>query len=279
MSRPRALVVTAKTDGAQDIGLAAYSYAHAFHAFRPLLERYAPLVVIDRGESRLDAALDAARREERTPLHLSFLPLERVYPSSLAPTVAFPYWEFPDIPSRDFDDNPRNNWRRICGALAGGARRQREVGVGDGRRHDVDRCRHAGAAEGVGGEFAGADQAGERAADAAPVVARVVVEVAAGNVGKLPVGKRHRWRQRARVHALEREEAQMQRCASLAPSRVDGGVEPTLTAIDDDQRRVAFEQRPEGVEGVRVRVGREPDVLRPVGLRRHHQRPWARGRL
>ena len=118
-ARPRALVVTAKADGAQDIGLAAYSYAHAFHAFRPLLERYAPLVVIDRGESRLDGAIDAARREGRAPLHLSFLPLERVYPSSLAPTVAFPYWEFPDIPSRDFDDNPRNNWRRICGALAG----------------------------------------------------------------------------------------------------------------------------------------------------------------
>jgi glycosyltransferase involved in cell wall biosynthesis len=35
------------------------------------------------------------------------------YLSSRAPNVLFPSWEFPDIPSTDLDDNPRNNWARI----------------------------------------------------------------------------------------------------------------------------------------------------------------------
>lgn len=118
---PVALVVTAAAAPADlpaRLGLPAYSYAHVYRAFRPLLERYGSLIEIDRGESRLDAALQAARQRGQRPLHLSFLPLQLVYPSALAPTVAFPFWEFPDIPATDFDDNPRNNWRRVSGALA-----------------------------------------------------------------------------------------------------------------------------------------------------------------
>jgi glycosyltransferase involved in cell wall biosynthesis len=118
---PVALVVTAEAtpaDLADRLGLPAYSYTHAYRAFRPLLERVGTVIEVERGESRLDAALHAARQRGLQPLHVSFLPLQLVYPSSLAPTVAFPFWEFPDIPNSDFDDNPRNNWLRVSAALA-----------------------------------------------------------------------------------------------------------------------------------------------------------------
>lgn len=118
---PVALVVTAEAapaDLAERLGLPAYSYAHVYRAFRPLLERVGTVIDVERGESRLDAALHAARQRGLQPLHVSFLPLQLVYPSSLAPTVAFPFWEFPDIPANDFGDNPRNNWRRVSVALA-----------------------------------------------------------------------------------------------------------------------------------------------------------------
>ena len=117
----KALVVTTAGHGdlASRLGQGAYSYAHVQQAFRPLLERYATVIDVDRPESRLDAALERARRVSPRPLHLSFTPIQAVYPSALAPTVAVPFWEFPDIPNDDFNDNPRNNWVRVASRLAG----------------------------------------------------------------------------------------------------------------------------------------------------------------
>src|SRR5262249_55124532 len=104
-------------DAAEHLGTEAYSYHFVERAFRPLFERVGPVTEVDHPESRLDHAVRAARRAGCDPVHVAFAPLQRVYLGSLAPNVAFPFWEFPDLPRGDFDDNPRNDWVRIAERL------------------------------------------------------------------------------------------------------------------------------------------------------------------
>lgn len=95
----------------------AYSYRLVAEAFAPLLQRWGAVQHVPHAESRLDFTLRRLRRQGKQPLHLSFLPLHLGYLTSEAPNVAFPFWEFPDIPDVDLEYNPRNNWRRIAERL------------------------------------------------------------------------------------------------------------------------------------------------------------------
>jgi len=117
----RALVVTSvfgEREAVDQIGREAYSYHFVYQAFAPLLRRWGEVVEITRAESRLDYSLWRIRERGVEPIHLSFLPLHLVYPSSQAPNVAFPFWEYPDIPNQDFDNNPRNNWVRVANRMS-----------------------------------------------------------------------------------------------------------------------------------------------------------------
>jgi glycosyltransferase involved in cell wall biosynthesis len=116
----RAVLVSSafcEADTVRQLGREAYSYRFVYRAFAPLLERWGRTSEVDRPASRLDFALRQARREGLDPVHLSFLPLHLLYPTAQAPNVAFPFWEFPDIPDTDFGNTPRNNWARIAGRL------------------------------------------------------------------------------------------------------------------------------------------------------------------
>ena len=101
----------------QRLGREAYSYRFVFDAFAPLLRRWGSLSEVTQAESRLDYALWRCRQQGLEPLHLSFLPLHLTYLSRRAANVAFPFWEFPDIPNRAFDNNLRNNWVHIAQQL------------------------------------------------------------------------------------------------------------------------------------------------------------------
>jgi hypothetical protein len=96
------------------IGKEAYSYCFVAKAFAPLLSRLGALSEVTRPESRLDFALWRREQQGLRTAHLSFLPLHLSYLTSRAPNVAFPSWEFPDIPSANLGNNPRNNWARIA---------------------------------------------------------------------------------------------------------------------------------------------------------------------
>jgi hypothetical protein len=96
----------------------AYSYRLVYESFAPLLQRWGTVREVHQPESRLDHALYELRRQGNEPLHLSFMPLHLAYLTGQAPNVAFPFWEFPDIPERDLGGNPRNNWKRIADRLA-----------------------------------------------------------------------------------------------------------------------------------------------------------------
>jgi glycosyltransferase involved in cell wall biosynthesis len=115
----RALLVSlgfADPEATQKIGQEAYSYHFVYRAFAPLLQRWGRTVAVTRPESRLDYALWRARREGLRAVHLSFLPLHLAYLTEHAANVAFPFWEFPDLPGGR-GDNPRHNWLRVSQRL------------------------------------------------------------------------------------------------------------------------------------------------------------------
>lgn len=96
------------------LGREAYSYRFVQEAFLPLLQRWAQTTEVLGAESRLDYAAREARRRGATPVHLSFRPLHATYLTRQAANVAFPFWEFPNIPDTAINGNPRNNWVRIA---------------------------------------------------------------------------------------------------------------------------------------------------------------------
>ena len=115
--KPRTLIVNSLARGAapsETLGAAGYSYQFVLRAFRPLLDRWGEVVEIERPESQLDFAVRNARRRGRQALGLSFRPFQEAYLTRTAPNVVFPFWEFPDIPSGDYKDNPRYHWVRIA---------------------------------------------------------------------------------------------------------------------------------------------------------------------
>jgi hypothetical protein len=100
------------------IGTEAYSYYYVRRAFMPLLQRWGTVTEVSQTESQVDHVLDQLRTERRNALHLSFLPLQAIHLNAHAPNVAFPFWEFPDIPDISIADNSRNNWVQVARKLA-----------------------------------------------------------------------------------------------------------------------------------------------------------------
>lgn len=94
-----------------------YSYFFVQRAFLPLLERYSAVEEVPEPRSRLDEAVADARRGRLAPLHLSFLPPQYMPLASDAPNIAFPFWEYPDIPDYDVAGKPENNWARMANRL------------------------------------------------------------------------------------------------------------------------------------------------------------------
>jgi glycosyltransferase involved in cell wall biosynthesis len=95
------------------MGSAAYSYYFVLEAIAPLLVQFGTWRLIDRPESRLPFAAARAEAEGYRPVHLALNPPQDCYLSPGVPTILFPFWEFPDVPDRDFGHDTRQNWARI----------------------------------------------------------------------------------------------------------------------------------------------------------------------
>jgi glycosyltransferase involved in cell wall biosynthesis len=116
-SRPYAFLVST-TGCAKGIrttlGSAAYSYFFVLEALAPVLEKLGTWRLIDHPESSLPFVAARAEADGYQPVHLSLHPPQDVYLTPAVPNVIFPFWEFPDIPDRDFRYDSRQNWARIA---------------------------------------------------------------------------------------------------------------------------------------------------------------------
>lgn len=115
--RPIAFLVST-TPCAQSIrdtmGSPAYSYYFVVEALAPALDQCGAWRLVDHPESRLAFAAEQAESAGYRPIHLAINPLQDVYLSPHLPNVLFPFWEFPEIPDRDFGHDTRQNWLRVC---------------------------------------------------------------------------------------------------------------------------------------------------------------------
>jgi glycosyltransferase involved in cell wall biosynthesis len=116
-SRPYAFLVS--TTGcargiSKTLGSAAYSYFFVLEALAPVLEQLGTWRLLDRPESSLPFAAARAEADGYQPIHLALHPPQDVYLTPAVPNVIFPFWEFPDIPDRDFGYDTRQNWARVC---------------------------------------------------------------------------------------------------------------------------------------------------------------------
>jgi hypothetical protein len=91
-----------------------YSYDRALEVFLPLLKELRTVIPIARPESQLEYAIERARLCGSSPVALSFLPLQNVFFTRSAPAVVYLFWEFPDLPTRELNDNPRFDWARLA---------------------------------------------------------------------------------------------------------------------------------------------------------------------
>ncbi len=111
---PLLLVTSMYTEGdlARRLGRDAYSYRYVYRAFAPLLDRWGHHREASGPRGVLEDAVTEARRQNRQPLHLSFLPLHLMDVVPNVPNIAVPAWEFPDIPALDLANDPRHNWAK-----------------------------------------------------------------------------------------------------------------------------------------------------------------------
>lgn len=115
--RPIAFLVSTTTCARSirdTMGSPAYSYYFVVEALAPALEAFGTWKLVEHPESRLAFAAAKAEAEGYRPIHLAINPLQDVYLSPALPNVLFPFWEFPEIPDRDFGFDTRQNWLRVC---------------------------------------------------------------------------------------------------------------------------------------------------------------------
>lgn len=98
-------------------GEEGYSYFFVQKAFRPLLERWADVEEVSGDVLAADMRLAAAHGGGKSVVHLSFLPLQHLRLLDRAVNIAFPFWEYPDIPATDVAGQTRNNWARTAERL------------------------------------------------------------------------------------------------------------------------------------------------------------------
>jgi glycosyltransferase involved in cell wall biosynthesis len=94
-----------------------YSYYFVLRSFLPLLNRWATVAEVSQSPEGIREAVQAARRSGQDAVHLGFLPLQYMRVVDGAANVAFPFWEFPNIPDYDVAGDPRNNWVRMAKKL------------------------------------------------------------------------------------------------------------------------------------------------------------------
>lgn len=102
--------VCSKREASGSLGNDCYSYYFVQKAFLPLLRRLGEVIEVEKPEADLARAADAALQGDRDVVHVCFLPLQYAHRAEGATNIAFPFWEFPDIPAHSVNGNDRFNW-------------------------------------------------------------------------------------------------------------------------------------------------------------------------
>ncbi|ARN74936.1 DUF7024 domain-containing protein [Oceanicoccus sagamiensis] len=113
-----------------NIGLPEYSYYFVLKGFLPVLEDMGEIITVKDTETPLDELVKAHRKANSSllqrllpsgnkgqdqPVFLSFSPPNHAPVDLDYKTLCVLAWEFSNIPSETWDDNPKNDWRYVLG--------------------------------------------------------------------------------------------------------------------------------------------------------------------
>ena len=101
----------------EQLGDAEYSYYFVLREFLPILEQLGDVIHVESPEQEVDSIYLRSKAEGKYCVFLSFTPPHKTYINTLCPCIPVLAWEFDDIPSESWDDEPRNDWRLVLGKL------------------------------------------------------------------------------------------------------------------------------------------------------------------
>jgi len=101
----------------RSLGTSEYSYYFVLKEFLPILKTLGIVVTVRNPESEVDAIFNICEHLGEHCIFLSFTPPHKTQVNLKCPTVPVFAWEFYEIPSETWSDDPRNNWRFVLAKL------------------------------------------------------------------------------------------------------------------------------------------------------------------
>lgn len=104
------LLYSAAAPDSRALGAAEYSYGFVMKAFRPLFEQLGRVHLVDGGQAQVERIVETAIAAGEAAVLISFAPPHRTPLELRCPIVPVVAWEFPTIPNRVWDGEPRHDW-------------------------------------------------------------------------------------------------------------------------------------------------------------------------
>jgi len=92
------------------VGLSEYSYYFVLKAYLPMLEKLGKVVAVDAVDHRIDEIYARAVSRGRDCVFLSFTAPHNTATHFRCPTLSVFAWEYSEIPSESWSENPMDNW-------------------------------------------------------------------------------------------------------------------------------------------------------------------------
>ncbi|HWW22100.1 MAG TPA: glycosyltransferase [Steroidobacteraceae bacterium] len=104
---------------ARDFGGPEYSYYFVARAFNPLLARLGTVHVASDPVDEVNRIYEQCAARGENCLFVYYAPPHRMRLGSRCPTMCVIAWEYSNIPTENWGDEPRNDWRRVLRHTAG----------------------------------------------------------------------------------------------------------------------------------------------------------------
>lgn len=102
----------------QSLGAADYSYFFVMKLFRPILERFGQVVIVD-NVAEIDVGFAAAQAEGASAILLSFAPPHKTPLPLHCPIIPVFAWEYSSIPNEAWGADWRHNWAQLLSQVKG----------------------------------------------------------------------------------------------------------------------------------------------------------------
>ncbi|PRC93963.1 glycosyltransferase [Solimicrobium silvestre] len=95
------------------LGLPEYSYYFVLKSFHTALSELGTVTIVQHPETEVDALFEVCQQRDEECLFLSFSPPNKTLVDLKCPTISVFAWEYSNIPTEQWDEDLRNDWRTV----------------------------------------------------------------------------------------------------------------------------------------------------------------------